>query len=59
MESKLQNHGRKLEQRHARLKADIQQLQKEDLRTWHELAAGFHQAWRSLRETPDELHECQ
>ncbi len=59
MESKLQNHGRKLEQRHARLKADIQQLQKEDLRTWHDLATGFHQAWRSLRETPDELHECQ
>ncbi len=59
MESKLQTHGRKLEQRHARLKADIQQLQREDSRTWHDLAAGFHQAWRSLRETSDGLHECQ
>jgi uncharacterized membrane protein len=59
MESKLQTHGRKMEQRHARLKADIQQLQKEDSRTWHGLAAGFHQAWRSLRETSDGLTECQ
>ena len=59
MESKLQTHGRKLEQRHARLKADIQQLQREDSRTWHDLAAGFHQAWRSLRETSDGMHECQ
>ena len=59
MESRLQTHGRKLEQRHARLKADIQQLQKEDSRTWHDLAAGFHQAWRSLRDKPDELHECR
>ena len=32
MESRLQTHGRKLEQRHARLRADIQQLQREDSR---------------------------
>ena len=59
MESRLQTHGRKLEQRHARLKADIRQLQTEDSRSWHDLAAGFHQAWRSLRETPDGLHGFQ
>ncbi len=59
MESKLQTHGRKMEQRHARLKADIQQLQREDSRNWHDLAAGFHQSWQSLRETSEGLHECQ
>ena len=41
------------------LKADIRQLQKEDSRAWHDLAGGFHQAWRSLRETPDGLRDCQ
>ncbi len=58
-ESELQNHGRKLEQRLARLKADIRQLQREDSRAWHDLAGGFHQAWRSLRETPDGVRGCQ
>jgi hypothetical protein len=58
-ESELQNHGRQLEQRHARLKADIRELQKEDSRAWHDLAGGLHQAWRSLRETPDGVRECQ
>jgi hypothetical protein len=58
-ESELQNHGRQLEQRHARLKADIRELQKEDSRAWHDLAGGLHQAWRSLRETPDGVRGCQ
>jgi uncharacterized membrane protein len=58
-ESELQNHGRQLEQRHARLKADIREFQKEDSRAWHDMAGGLHQAWRSLRETPDGVRECQ
>ena len=58
-ESELQNHGRQLEQRHARLKADIREFQKEDSRAWHDLAGDLHQAWRSLRETPDGVRECQ
>jgi len=33
------------------LKADIQHVQKEDSRTWRDLAAGFRQAWRGLRES--------
>jgi len=50
-ESTLQNHVHKLQQRYALLKADIQRVQKEDSRTWRDVAAGFRQAWRGLRES--------
>jgi uncharacterized membrane protein len=51
VESTLQDHVHKLEQRYALLKADIQNVQREDSRTWRDLAAGFRQAWRGLRES--------
>jgi len=54
VETTLQEHMKKLEQRHALLKADIQQLQREDSRSWRGLTAGFRETWRSLRGTLDE-----
>ena len=51
VESTLQDHVHKLQQRYALLKADIQHVQREDSRTWRDLAAGFRQAWRGLRES--------
>jgi uncharacterized membrane protein len=54
MESALQNHVHKLQQRYALLKADIQHVQREDSRTWRDAAAGFRQAGRGLRESLDE-----
>jgi hypothetical protein len=47
-------HIRKLEQRHALLKADIQRLEKGDARTRDELAPGFRQGWRNVRVWFDE-----
>jgi uncharacterized membrane protein len=51
MESTLQNHVHMLQQRYALLKADVQQVQREDSRTWRDVALGFRQAWRGLRES--------
>jgi hypothetical protein len=51
VESTLQDHVHKLQQRYALLKADIQHVQREDSRTWRDLAAGFQQAWRGVRES--------
>jgi len=51
VESTLQDHLHKLQQRYALLKADIQHVQREDSRTWRDLAANFRQAWRGLRES--------
>src|SRR5260370_41680616 len=51
MESTLLNHVKKLQQRYALLKADIQNVQREDSRTWRDVAAGFRQARRGLRES--------
>ena len=39
---------------YALLKADIQNVQREDSRTWRDVAAGFRQAWRGLRESLDQ-----
>jgi hypothetical protein len=51
MEATLQNHVHMLQQRYALLKADIQHVQRGDSRTWHDVALGFRQAWRGLRES--------
>ena len=50
-ESILQDHVHKLQQRYALLKADIQRVQRGESRTWRDVAAGFRQAWRGLRES--------
>jgi hypothetical protein len=47
-EAALRQHVKQLEQRHALLKADIQQLQRKDARN---PATGFRQTWRHLRES--------
>jgi len=47
-EAALRQHVQQLEQRHALLKADIQQLQGKDARN---LNTGFRQTWRHLRES--------
>jgi len=54
VESTLQDHLHRLQKRYALLKADIQHVQREDSRTWRDLAAGFRQAWRGLRESPNQ-----
>jgi uncharacterized membrane protein len=51
MDVALQNHIKKLEQRHALLKADIQHLERGDSGAWHEMTAGFRQSLRGLRES--------
>ena len=49
-----QEHKKKLEQRHALLKADIQRLQREEPRTWNDLASVFREARQVLRGPLDE-----
>jgi hypothetical protein len=50
-EAALRQHVKQLEQRHALLKADIQQLQRKDASDSTNLRTGFRQTWRNLRES--------
>lgn len=50
-EAALRQHVKQLEQRHALLKADIQQLQRKDTSDSGNLGTGFRQTWRKLRES--------
>jgi phage shock protein A len=54
-EAALEHHMKKLEQRHALLKADIEHVQREDSRAWHDLTSDTRQNWRGQRETLDEV----
>ncbi len=54
MRQALQEHMKKLEERHEVLKADLRRLEKEDTRAWHELATGFRNSWRALSESVDQ-----
>jgi hypothetical protein len=50
-EAELRQHVQQLEQRHALLKADIQQLQSKDASDSTNQCTGFRQTWRNLRES--------